>query len=63
MGERDKWKEMEQGGKLGKMNTTMEQGKKHVKKIEMDATWEGEGKMGGKNPILNLKMTNRTQFL
>lgn len=29
----------------------------------MDATWEGEGKMGGKNPILNLKMTNRTQFL
>lgn len=33
------------------------------KKIEMDATWEGEGKIGGKNPILNLKMTNRTQFL
>lgn len=33
------------------------------KKIEVDATWEGGGKIGGKKPILNLKMANRTQFL
>lgn len=40
------------GRRAGKMNKTMEQGKKRKKKIEMDATWEGEGKIGGKKQFL-----------
>lgn len=48
--------------KAGKMNKTMEQGKKHVKEMEMDPKWEEEGKTGGKIPSLNQKMTNRSQF-
>lgn len=51
------------GRKAGKNEYNNGTRQKTCKKIEMDATWEGEGKMGGKNPILNLKMTNRTQFL
>jgi len=63
MGERDKWKRNGAGMKAGKTNKTMQQGRKRKKKIEVTATWEGDGKIGVKKTILNLKMTNRTQFL